>query len=272
MISPTIAVPRSFETFYDVYAGAPIIRQGNQTSTLINQQSNIERTLNSTELKEITNWTESIHNMVAPDRLPSACYKNTFYMHHRDKLYESGTTDSNPYWIYNKISMSSYAAVTKFWLEPLAAGIKSSGGGVMEIMAGGGMLSSCLVKEYQLARQFISVTDSGEGYLGNIEKFWMRVERQDFRTAIDENVMDAKYMILSWPTKDDKALLALRRMRRLNPDCIMIYIGEKRGGKNADTEFFNTARRIKYADLNCYFKAAYDRYIGMYDDQLLFFK
>jgi len=46
-------------------------------------------------------------------------------------------------------------------------------------------------------------------------------------------------LIMSWPPYTDEVVVkVLRKMREVNPSCIMVYIGEKEGGCNASEEFF----------------------------------
>lgn len=54
-----------------------------------------------------------------------------------------------------------------------------------------------------------------------------------------------------WPSYNDEiAVKVLKKMREVNPSCIMIYIGEEKGGCTANDEFFTAFEKIEDESFN----------------------
>ena len=66
------------------------------------------------------------------------------------------------------------------------------------------------------------------------------IENLDCVEAIEKYGKDVKYIIMSWaPYHEKESVLAYRKMKEVNPDAVMIYIGEDKGGCTACDEFFD---------------------------------
>lgn len=58
--------------------------------------------------------------------------------------------------------------------------------------------------------------------------------------AVKRYGKDVNFIIMSWPPQhSDLAYRVLQTMRVVNSDCVLIYIGEKKGGCTADDDFFD---------------------------------
>lgn len=58
--------------------------------------------------------------------------------------------------------------------------------------------------------------------------------------AVKKYGKEVGFITMSWPPQNsDLAYKVLQTMRKVNPECILIYIGEKKGGCTADDRFFD---------------------------------
>lgn len=79
-----------------------------------------------------------------------------------------------------------------------------------------------------------------------------------------EKYKDTDIFIVSWPYMDDTAHRALMKMREVNHDAIMIFIGEDSGGCTANDDFYDSIQEIdnmKINSINC----IYPRWNGIND-------
>jgi hypothetical protein len=67
---------------------------------------------------------------------------------------------------------------------------------------------------------------------------------------------------------DDSLYKSLLKMREVNKNCIMIYIGEGKGGCTASDEFFEAIKIIKDSSFDDAVKD-YQRWIGLHDRIML---
>jgi hypothetical protein len=136
---------------------------------------------------------------------------------------------------FGRIRTESNALISKDWVKPLANWIGDRK--CLEIMAGQGMLSKAL-------------QDEGVNIIATDKKnistdAWTNVERLDCLKAIQKYGKDVDLIVCSWPPYDeDSAYKVLTLMREVNPQLMMIYIGEGCGGCCADNQFFETAEWI----------------------------
>lgn len=148
--------------------------------------------------------------------------------------------------------------ITESWVKPLARWIGNRK--CLEVMAGTGWLSYALSK-YKVA---IKATDnySWEHKFADINK---NVERIDAIEAVEKYGKQVKFIIMAWPYMDNTAYRVLMKMREVNPDCRIIYIGEWFGGCTADDEFFEAI--IEECDLKGFNKVAskYRSWEGIHD-------
>lgn len=130
------------------------------------------------------------------------------------------------------IQLMGYSLVSKNWVRPLAAFIGKRK--VLEIMSGTGALAKALQDEG------VDVTATDDySWKATFAGQWTKVEKRDALKAISKYGKATDFILMSWPYLDDTALKVLQRMRRVNPDCRLIYIGEPKGGCNADDAFFD---------------------------------
>ena len=128
-----------------------------------------------------------------------------------------------------------YALLAYEWIRPLAQWIR--GRRCLEIMAGSGAftyaLSQCGVDV--IATDDKSWSDPRSKWFASP---WTEVEQLDCLQAIQKYGADRQIIICSWPYMDDSAYRSLLEMRRVNPDAMMLYIGEMECGATANDDFF----------------------------------
>jgi len=149
----------------------------------------------------------------------------------------------------NFIDLSSFALVSNRWVKPLAEYIGNKK--CLEIMAGRGVLSKALSEcgVDIIATDNFSWTwrnnDKEKGSLTQ-EQLWFHVENLDNIQAIEKYGKDMEYIICSWPDYSANYMYkALLKMREVNPNCKLIYIGEGYGGCTADDDFHESFEIIK---------------------------
>ena len=140
------------------------------------------------------------------------------------------------------IEAGSYSLVSYDWVRKLKETIIKDSK-CLEIMAGSGLLSKAL-KDVGCD---IIATDNKSWVDFNRIMFspWFRdpftdVEELDCIDAIEKYGKDVDFVIVSWAYMDDTCYRALLKMREVNPDCLMIYIGEY-GDCCADENFTQAA-------------------------------
>jgi len=171
----------------------------------------------------------------------------------------------NPYYVdrFEFINLSSFALVSERWVKPLAEFI--GGRACLEIMAGKGVLSKCLnshgvriIATDDYSWNWHRSRDDTGGRRVLREELWFDVRGMDCETAIDLYGADCGFVICSMPPYKDASLRrALLRMRQVNGRCRLIYIGEPKGGMNADAGFFDTTVVVKN-------DAKFNRIAGLY--------
>lgn len=129
----------------------------------------------------------------------------------------------------------------------------------LEIMCGSALLSKSLIK---MGADIIITDDHSWG--------WTEGIKIDAVDAVKEYGKDVDFIILSFPPIDSEiATKALCTMRKVNPKCKMIYIGELRGGCCASDSFFEIADRID-CDMITQINQVYPHWYSMYSSiQLL---
>lgn len=137
------------------------------------------------------------------------------------------------------ISLSGYPLIAYEWIRPLASWIGQRK--CFEVMAGSGALAKAL----QDCGVDITASDNytweQDWY---DERAWTEVEHLDALDAVEEYGPQAELLLLSWPYIGDTAYKLLMKMRQVNPNLTMIYIGEGLGGVCANDDFFEEAEVI----------------------------
>lgn len=159
------------------------------------------------------------------------------------------------------IQEQGFALLSKEWIEPFAKWIGNKR--CLEIMAGCGAMSYAL-KEYGVN---VKATDdfswNGIGHW-NDNDMWIDVENIDCVKAIEKYGKDIDIIIISWPYINKTAYESLLKMREVNPNARMIYIGEGWGGCTANDDFFENIEEIE-DELIDYINSKYQTWDGMHD-------
>lgn len=137
------------------------------------------------------------------------------------------------------IQLMGYSLVCRSWVRPLAQFIGSRK--VLEIMSGTGALAKALEDE---GVDIIATDDFS--WKATFAGQWTKVEKRSALSAVKKYGRSVDFIIMSWPYLDDMALKSLEKMRSINPDCRLIYIGEPKGGCNANDGFFSRAVLDEY--------------------------
>lgn len=151
-----------------------------------------------------------------------------------------------------------YAHVSWKWVIPFASWISERK--CLEVMAGAGHLSFALKK---LGINIITTDDLSWQEL----KKWTpvtEIEQLTANKAIRKYGKDVDIVIMAWPYMDSYAYQALKMLYIVNPNALVIYIGEGEGGCTADDRFFEhwdeiEDERLKEA------QTKYERFFGMHD-------
>lgn len=129
---------------------------------------------------------------------------------------------------------------------------------VLEIMSGKGFLTRILKQ-----RGIDIIGTDNYSWKDHWNETYTDIENIDSIEAI-EKYKDRDILIMSWAYMDDTAYKCLMRMREVNPNMIMIFIGEDEGGCTADYSFYENAEYVMEEEcdkLNTY----YQNFFGIHD-------
>lgn len=140
------------------------------------------------------------------------------------------------------VEQGMYAFVSWKWVKPFAKWI--NGRKCLEVLSGRGWLSYAL---RQLNVDIIATDDMSWSERGNFHGAPITdIERLDAIKAIKTYGKDVDIVIMSWPPyQEDIAYQILKTLHEVNPNAILIYIGERYGGCTADDEFFENAEFVE---------------------------
>lgn len=133
---------------------------------------------------------------------------------------------------HSVIPLQGYAIVSRDWVKPFAKWIGKRK--CLEIMAGKGALSYALRNE---GKSIIS-TDNYGWQQFDFSSLWTEVEKIDAISAIEKYGKDVDIIIMSWCYMDDLGYRCLMKMREVNPNAVMVYIGEPMGGCTGNDELY----------------------------------
>lgn len=193
--------------------------------------------------KIMDNLINNLKKKIIPKRYPRNIINCFGSFEYRDKI----------------IKIQGFSLITKRSLNELIKYIGNKK--CLEIMAGTGSLS------YYLNNKGIDIvaTDNcqwqSDGRWGS--KPWCNIEQIDCIDAI-EKYRDREVIIISWPYMDSNAYRSLLKMREVNPNAKMIYIGEWIGGCTANDNFFEEINVIDDININNA-NEYYNSWIGIYD-------
>ena len=155
-----------------------------------------------------------------------------------------------------------YANVTWQWVRPLAKWI--GGRKCLEVMAGRGWLSLAL----QSQGVNIIPTDDYSWIDIQCEEFVTKVEKIDAIDAVKKYGKDIEILICAWPYMDDVAFRTITALYEINPNVLIIYIGEFNGGCTADDSFHEHFKIIKDDNFNI-IANNYQQWQGLHDSLYL---
>lgn len=140
------------------------------------------------------------------------------------------------------IRLCGYSFLSYNWIRPLAEWIGTRK--CLEIMCGSGALSFAL----RTCGVNVHATDNYSWEQQDplwFQKPWIETEKLDCIQSIEKYGKEADLLICSWPYMDDTYYRALLKMREINSDMKMIYIGEPKGMATASDDFFDTAIEVE---------------------------
>ena len=138
------------------------------------------------------------------------------------------------------IKKGMYALVTWSWVTPFAKWIGNKK--CLEVMAGRGWLSLAL---RSLEIDIIATDDYSWSKERNWDEPVTEVEELNALESIDKYGKDIDLLIISWPYMDDTAYKTIKVLHKVNPNALVVYIGEGDGGCTADDDFHNHFREIE---------------------------
>lgn len=97
----------------------------------------------------------------------------------------------------------------------------------LEIMSGTGALAASLKKE---GVSCIATDNFSWGEWNFTQNYWTEIENIDCLDAIEKYAKEVDIVIMSWCPMEDIGYEALMKMREVNPNLIMLMIGEGEGG------------------------------------------
>ena len=127
-----------------------------------------------------------------------------------------------------------YALVSWAWVTPLAEWIGDRK--VLEVLSGRGWLA------YALREKGIDLiaTDNFSWGQSHRDKALTEVIEMDALDAVEKYGESTDILILSWPPYGEEiAYRAMKKLYDINPNAVIVFIGEGSGGCTADDNFFD---------------------------------
>lgn len=136
---------------------------------------------------------------------------------------------------------------------------------VWKVMSGAGWLAKALREK----NVDVIATDD---HSWTEEKKWeilTRIEKIDCVEAIKKYGKVVDVLIISWPWMDEQAYLCIKKMYEVNPECIVVYIGEGDGGCTASETFFAAFAEIEGDELFKEVAANFYGWWGIHDHPMI---
>jgi hypothetical protein len=162
--------------------------------------------------------------------------------------------------------MGMFGFVSWRWLKPFAKWIGDRK--CLEVMAGRGWLS------YGLRELHIDViaTDNFSWHKKDMYKSWndtkTEVEELDAIESVNKYGAEIDILIMSWAYMDNTAYQTIKRLYEVNPNALVVFIGEGSGGCTADHEFFDHFQPITDEGFQ-EVEDNYQRWDGIHDEPQL---
>lgn len=159
---------------------------------------------------------------------------------------------------FKVIPIQGYSIISKDWVKLLTDWIGNRK--CLEIMSGKGTLS------YALQSEGVSIipTDVFKWSQFNFSDLWTNVEQIDALDAIEKYGSDVDIIIMSWCYMDDLGYKSLLKMREINPDAVMIYIGEGKGGCTGSDLLYDSMIEIEDTKIDA-INDIYPSWFGIHD-------
>ena len=167
------------------------------------------------KLKEYINEMKQIRKQLLKKEIPES-YPNEM----SNPAYILAAIEEHSIFRDSIINISAFPLISKDWICELIPLLKNKK--CLEIMSGKGVLSKALADE---GIDIIATDIAALEF--NKTSLWYSVESLSASEAVDKYVKQMDYIICSWiPYGSDAGTEVLLKMRKLNPECKMIYIGE----------------------------------------------
>lgn len=160
------------------------------------------------------------------------------------------------------VDLQGFSLVSKDWVKELSNWIGNRK--VLEVMSGLGVLSSVLKEE---GVDIIS-TDNYTANNFNFSNLWTDIIQLDALQAIEMYGKDVDVIIMSWCYTDETGYKCLLKMREVNPNAVMIYIGEPIGGSTGSKSLYDNMIEISDAYIDKINKL-YPTWEGVHDKLFL---
>lgn len=160
----------------------------------------------------------------------------------------------------NALKKGMFAFVSWEWVIPFAEWIGERK--CLEVMAGRGWLS------YALRQRDIDVIATDD-YSWHKEQKWEEpvttVEEINCVDSITVYGRDIDILIMSWPYMDSNAYDTIKALHEVNPEALIVYIGEGYGGCTADDMFFEHISFIEDDELFNKASGRFKSFDGIHD-------
>lgn len=145
------------------------------------------------------------------------------------------------------------------WINPFVEWI--NGRKCLEIMCGTGALSWSL----QSKGVDIIPTDNFS-WKNMLENSWTTIEELDALSAIDTYGKDVDIVVVSWiPLGSDLGYESLKRLYEVNPNAIMVVIGEGEAGCTSNEKFFDSLEVVEDTFFEDNVEGNYKTWWGLHD-------
>lgn len=169
--------------------------------------------------------------------------------------------DAGNYHLRDKfIKEMGFAYVSWKWVNPLVSWLGSKS--VLEVMSGKGALS------FALRQKGVNVIATDDfSWHDNLKwnTLWTEIEDIDAISAINKYGKKSDVLIMSWaPYNEPIGYEVLKRYNEVNPNGILLVIGEGHGGCTADDNFFRHFQTIN-DDAFEEVDSCFERWEGIHD-------
>lgn len=187
---------------------------------------------------------QQVENMQIPDEMPKLRRNHVGNFQLRKKF----------------IDKMGFAYISWRWVYPLVAWLGSRK--VLEVMSGKGALAYALREK---GVDVIATDDFSWHQKIKWDSLWTDIEDMDALTAIETYGEECDVLIMSWAPYDEPiGYEVLQKYHEVNPNGILLVIGEGEGGCTADDDFFYHFEEIEDPSFDTVIRA-YQRWEGLHD-------